>query len=135
MRLLGRYTQPRCPACRRTPGIDCVDSSPSKRTRRNHEERQWRREAEDEMAEDRAAETACEETRAALSAAISSGDYLDPGEVDRVIDAYVRALAGKLSQWGQDGAARLSETWREPFYMYEDADRAADLILEECSDE
>ncbi|MFB8182607.1 hypothetical protein ACFC8N_42790 [Streptomyces sp. NPDC055966] len=43
------------------------------------------------------------------------------------LDAFANELAEKLRAWGQDGEKRLAGE-PSPFYMWEDADRAADLI-------
>ncbi len=51
------------------------------------------------------------------------------------VEAQCRAVAA-LRAWGEEGAMRLAEDedgtplHRSPFYMWEDADRAADLIEE-----
>lgn len=45
-RMLGTFSQPRCPACRRAAGPDCADSSRSKKAQRAREKREWRREVE-----------------------------------------------------------------------------------------
>ena len=44
-RMLGTFSRPRCPACRREAGPDCPDSSRAKKAQRAREKRQWRREA------------------------------------------------------------------------------------------
>ena len=44
-RMLGTFSRPRCPACRRAAGPDCSDSSRSKKAQRAREKRQWRRDA------------------------------------------------------------------------------------------
>lgn len=54
-------------------------------------------------------------------------------EAERVADAYrdqiLREAAAKLRAWGEDGEKRrdLGQA-QSPFYMWEDADSAADLI-------
>lgn len=49
--MLGRFTRPWCPSHRRPAGLDCPDASPSKRSQRAAETRQWRRDADAELTE------------------------------------------------------------------------------------
>jgi hypothetical protein len=44
-RMLGTFAQSRCPSCRRAAGVDCGDSSRTKKAQRAREKREWRREA------------------------------------------------------------------------------------------
>lgn len=52
MKLLGRAAIGQCPGCRCEPGPDCPDTSKTKRQRRFAEESAWRREVEQELAEE-----------------------------------------------------------------------------------
>ncbi|WP_406122878.1 hypothetical protein OHQ89_12195 [Streptomyces canus] len=42
-RMLGTFSRPRCPSCRREAGPDCPDSSRAKKAQRAREKRAWRR--------------------------------------------------------------------------------------------
>jgi hypothetical protein len=47
--MIGACTKPWCPSCHAPGGLDCPDASRSRKAQKVYEERQWRREAEDEM--------------------------------------------------------------------------------------
>jgi hypothetical protein len=49
-RMLGAFARPWCPYCRRPAGVDCGDSSMTKKAGRAREKREWRREARAEGA-------------------------------------------------------------------------------------
>lgn len=44
-RMLGTFARSWCPSCRRPAGVDCGDSSRTKKAQRAREKRAWRREA------------------------------------------------------------------------------------------
>lgn len=48
-RMLGTFARPWCPSCRGPAGVDCPDSSRSKKAQRAAEKRQWKREARREI--------------------------------------------------------------------------------------
>ncbi|MBQ1118340.1 hypothetical protein [Streptomyces sp. C3-3] len=64
--------------------------------------------------------------------ALSSGQRLVPEAAARLLaevkSIHARELAEGLRAWGCDGQKRKEAGYASPFYMYEDADRAADLI-------
>lgn len=64
--------------------------------------------------------------------ALSSGQRLVPEAAARLLAEVKRVHAHDLSEdlraWGRDGRKREEAEGSSPFYMYEDADRAADLI-------
>jgi len=61
---------------------------------------------------------------------------LSTARAEATIDAFVQELAEHLREWGEDGGKRQAADGqglplhRSPFFMYEDADVAADLIAE-----
>lgn len=50
-RMYGEYTQPRCPSCRASSGPDCVSMSRGKDGQRRLEDRQWRHDWADDVAD------------------------------------------------------------------------------------
>lgn len=63
---------------------------------------------------------------------LSNGQRLVPEAAARLLaevkDTHAHDLAERLRGWGRDGQERERAEGVSPFFMYEDADRAADLI-------